>query len=730
MRSAETTAGEVLVIDDNPESLRLLSELLRSKQYVVRQASDGNMALKSIKLRQPDIIILDIAMPDMDGFKLCSILKSQQGTEHIPVVFCSAMCDQDFKQKAFSSGGVDFINKPFNPHEVLLRLNTHLELNRLRVNLESRVLERTSQLDAVAEELKEEIAYRKNTEKELRIAAKAFEASYSGIVIVDGNQLIVAVNPAFCRITGYQKHELLGCTLDILKSGRHGEEFYLAQTKALDELGVWSGEVLNRCKDGNVIPMLQSISVHREKGGQLSHYICTLVDISESKNAQTLIEFLTHRDPLTGLANRMAAKKHFELEAMKCKQKDGCVALVLMDLDRFKLVNDSLGHGMGDQLLNKLALEFNSTLPENYLLSRSAGDEFLIVSAAINHPELALSVVDDIFEKLKKNYRIDDQLLCVTTSMGIAFYPEDGSNFNDLLKCAENALYEKKKQGGDGYALYVNEMTHDAQLRMQVETCLRNAIQNDGLQLVYQPKIEIGSGKIVGAEALVRWKSPVLGVVSPALFIPLAEESSLILNLDEWVLTQVCKQYKDWIDRGLILDSVSVNVSAMQFRRGDLITLIKRVVRDYAIPYTSLDLEITEGVLMENMREAFAIIEKLKDLGVTLSLDDFGTGYSSLSYLKKLPIDTLKIDKSFIDEIHIKASASLIAKAIINLGKNLGLRVLAEGVEHKEQLDSLHTLGCDEIQGYYMSKPLAPEAFERFFEERTENRPILLAGGQ
>jgi diguanylate cyclase (GGDEF)-like protein/PAS domain S-box-containing protein len=706
------SGGEILVVDDISDSLRLLTEVLENAGYTVRQAQDGYMALATVRVRVPDLILLDIAMPDIDGYDVCRHLKANPATRDVPVIFCSALHDTEYKMQGFARGAVDFVTKPYHPEEILVRVRTHIELYRLRAELEQRVAQRTAELELAADSLRSEISVRRSVEAQLELAAQTFEASFSGIMVTDGDGVIVAVNPAFSRMTGYTKDEALGATPRLIRSERHDEGFFKNLWQSLHEHGAWSGEIWNRRKDGNVVPMLESISGFKDEHGKVKHYIATLADMSESKDAQTLIDFLAYRDTLTGLSNRLVARKHFEQAALEAGKQAQKVAVMCLDLDRFKVINDSLGHAAGDQFLKAVATALNGVIPEHDLLSREGGDEFLVVASNIASTDGAVALATQMMQAMDKEFLIEQHALSTTTSVGIALYPDDGLNFDDLLRSADNALYQSKKKGGNAHCLFTKQLDSLAYQRMQTENCLRGAVANGELQLVYQPKLALDTGKIVGAEALVRWNSPVLGFVSPVNFIPLAEETGLILGIDEWVLMSACRQIRSWMDAGLGMYKISVNVSTLQLMRGDLNALIRRVLKESGVPASGLDLEITESVLMENIHIAMPILESLKRIGVSISLDDFGTGYSSLNYLKQLPIDTLKIDKSFVDDIHIRSRDAMIARTVIALGHNLGLNVVAEGVEHQQQFDFLREHGCNQIQGYYFSKPLPPREFE------------------
>jgi diguanylate cyclase (GGDEF)-like protein/PAS domain S-box-containing protein len=726
-RLQSATKGEILIVEDTPESLRLLTELLESAGYAVRQAQDGRMALATIRTRLPDLILLDIAMPDIDGFDVCRKLKADPHTRDVPIIFCSALHDTEFKVQGFARGAVDFITNPYQPEEVLVRIRTHIELYHLRTELEQRVAARTAELQTTANSLRDEIQARQKVEEDLRLSAKAFEASFTGIMVTDAQCKIIAVNPAFCRITGYSKQDVIGMTPQILQSGKHDAQFFGEMWRALETRGIWNGEIWNRRKDGNVVPMMETITTFRSNDGNISHYLATLGDLSEIRDAQTLINFLAYRDNLTGLSNRVVARKHYDHVVLEASSRKTRIAFICLDLDRFKVINDSIGHAIGDQLLKLVAAKLTACLGDKYHISRDGGDEFLIIANDVTAVDDLVKLAQRLNKEIAQEFSIDHHQLSVTTSIGVALFPDDGQSFDDLLRAAENALYQCKKKGGNDYCLFKKQMNAEARLRMEVENCLRGAIANGELQLVYQPKLSLKHGRIVGAEALVRWNSPVLGFVSPANFIPLAEETGLILAIDEWVITTACQQIRAWKAAGLGENKVSINLSTLQFRRGDLIALTQRVLLASGISAACLDFEITEGVLMENIHNALPILDSVKNIGVSVSLDDFGTGYSSLSYLKKLPIDTLKIDKSFVDEIHIKPRDAMIALAIISLGHNLGLTVIAEGVEHKQQHDYLLEHGCDEIQGYYFSKPLAVKDFEQLLAAQLAKTPLQAA---
>lgn len=705
-QSANHMPGGILVVEDTPESLKLLCDLLVDAGHSVRQAQDGTLALMTVRAKLPELILLDITMPGIDGYEVCRRLKADPTTRDVPVIFLSAMQEPENRIMGFRLGAVDFIAKPYQAEEVLLRVQTHLELRRLRLQSDALVAQRTIAL-------KNEISMRHEVEEGLRLASEALEASFNGIMITDAGGHIVRVNPAFTRITGYAASEVLGKKPDILKSGRHDEAFYREMWRSLNETGNWMGEILNRRKDGNVSTMHETISAFRHSSGAISNYISVIVDVSEIQDAQTLIDFLAYHDGLTGVPNRLVARRHFDVAlASTDVANQEYLGVLCLDLDRFKVINDSLGHSLGDQILKILAGKLSALIQEPKMLSRQGGDEFLVVAPKVASLRDLSALADSIIHTIAEELIADERKLTVTASMGVAVYPHDGQTLDELIRCAENALYQAKIRGGNTYCFFTQEMDAEARAKMEMEILLRDAAGNGELQVVYQPKISSIDGHIVGAEALIRWNNPVLGNVSPVRFIPLAEETGLINQIGEWVLHQVCGQIRSWQDQGLGRIKIAVNLSGHQFRRHDINLLVETMLHRYDVPAAALDLEITESILMEDTDKAIKVLQQLKQIGVTISLDDFGTGYSSLAYLKHFPIDSLKIDKSFVDSVHHNSGDAAIACTIISLAKNLKMNVIAEGVETEPQFKFLQAQGCDQIQGYYFSKPVTATAFE------------------
>lgn len=459
--------------------------------------------------------------------------------------------------------------------------------------------------------------------------------------------------------------------------------------------------------------MMETISACMDKNGNVTNYISVIVDISEMKDAQTLIKFLAYHDPLTGLPNRIVAREHFDYVTGEASAGGNMVAVICFDIDRFKVINDSIGHAIGDQVLKILAGEFLSNLHDSNKVTRQGGDEFLLVSGNIENREQAAAIAQGIIRLVNQELNVEGHRLSISASLGIALYPDHGETLDDLLRNAENALYQAKKDGGNTYRFFTEDMSRDAMRKLEMQILLRAALANGELSVFYQPKIDLEHGKIVGAEALLRWNSPKLGAVSPAAFIPCAEETGLIHPIGEWVLNTVCSQIRTWREEGLGEIHVSVNLSAHQFLDKNLGRIVEHAIQNNGVSAQLIELEITESILMADINTAALVLRAFKEIGVTIALDDFGTGYSSLSYLKNLPIDTLKIDKSFVDEVHASSNDAAIALTIIALSRNLGLSVVAEGVENHEQYAFLQENGCDLVQGFYISKPLCADDFEK-----------------
>ncbi len=558
-----------------------------------------------------------------------------------------------------------------------------------------------------------DITERKRDEAELRRAAAVFTNTQEGVVVTDPHGVIVSVNPAFTAITGWTREDAVGSNMSLLKSGRHDDSFYRAMWDAIEAEGHWQGEIWNRRKDGEHFPELLSIASVRDDEGRVLARVGTFVDISGIKASEERLTHLALHDPLTGLANRVLFHDELERAIEGAVGRAGSGAVLFLDLDRFKTINDSLGHACGDELLYLVSQRLKGSLPDGAMLARVGGDEFVCMLPQVETDRSASVMAGDWLGLLDTGFLLSGgRELFVSASIGIAVFPRDGLTAEDLLQAADAALYVAKGAGGSTHRVYRPEMRLAVSERLEIEVGLRRALDRGELELHYQPLVAPATGHIKGVEALVRWRDPMRGLIGPDKFIPIAEDTGLIIPIGDWVLVEACRQMRAWRDAGLDIETVAVNLSPREFLRSDMISRIAEVLDATGLPARHLELEITEGALMEHGRDADRRLAMLKALGVHLAIDDFGTGYSSLAYLRRLPIDKLKIDRSFVAEMPQDATSVEIAGTVVSLARTLGLEVLAEGVETKAQLDVLIGFGCDTVQGWYFSKPVQAEAIE------------------
>lgn len=557
--------------------------------------------------------------------------------------------------------------------------------------------------------------------KDLHLARQVIEASLDGIMICNSNGLIDFVNPAFSQLTGYTFEEVYGKNPNMLKSGRHDQAFYARMWETLETRGVWQGEVWNRRKNGDHFPEWLTINVIRDDEGHISQYAAVFADITERKKTEEKIKNLAYFDVLTGLPNRRLFTDRLQVAIATAHRHGSSLAIMFLDLDLFKRINDTLGHGVGDLVLVETANRLGLCIREGDTVARLGGDEFVILLPELDHVEDAAKLAERVIAQVKQPFVIDEHELYVTTSAGIAVYPDDGLTVEGLIKNADTAMYRAKDLGRNSYQLYTPSMNARSFERLAMESSLRHALSRDEFTLVYQGKVDLVSGRLSGVEALVRWRHPDMGLVMPAEFIPLAENMGLIGDIGAWVLKAACRQCKSWHDLGLPPVRIAVNVSALQFREGDVPAIVREALAESGLPPQFLELELTESVLMQRVEEVAQVLRELRQMGVHISIDDFGTGYSSLSYLKRMPIDALKIDRSFVHDILedgtvTNGEGAEIVSTIINLAHNLRLRAVAEGVETAEQAEFLRARGCDEIQGYLISRPVSGEDLISLFD--------------
>ncbi len=562
-----------------------------------------------------------------------------------------------------------------------------------------------------------DISERRAWEEQLKLAATVFDKTIEGIVVLDSEGVIRMVNPAFSTITGFSQEETLGLESLIFRALDFDPEFYEKVWEDLTAKGQWSGEVINRRKDGQAYPEWLTLSVLKDAQGRISNYIAVFHDITEIRRGEEKIKYQAYHDALTGLPNRALFDERLDLELGRARRHGQRLAVMFLDLDYFKHINDSLGHAVGDTLLQGVAQRLRNSVREIDTVARQGGDEFVIILPEIEGPPDALLVVRRIIKIMERPFHLGDHEVFVSVSLGITIFPDDGDSREDLVKNADLAMYRAKDQGRNNYQLFTHDMNAQAVRRLNLEHRLRKALEGDELRVHYQPKLELASNEVVGLEALVRWERDG-ELVPPMEFIPLAEETGLIMPIGEHVLRVACRQAAAWRRAGLGDLSVAVNLSARQFRQEDLVGTVEEALALSGLDPARLELEITESIVMTNVDQAKDMMRQLHGLGLKISMDDFGTGYSSLYYLRQFTIDALKIDKSFIKDIPLHADDVAIAQAVISLARSLGLKVVAEGVETREQLEFLRRQGADYIQGYLLSPPLPAAMMEEFLRAR------------
>ena len=552
----------------------------------------------------------------------------------------------------------------------------------------------------------EDITERKEADEKLHLLARVFEHSGEAIIITGPDSRILAVNSTFTRLTGYSAEDALGHTPKMLQSGKESREFYVAMWDSLSKGNYWQGELWNKRKDGSLYPKWLSISAVRNDLGEVLNYIGSFTDISERMQAANRIEHLAHHDPLTNLPNRFSLVGKVSQALELAKRSMSQLSLLVIDLDQFKKINDSLGHHVGDVLLYHVAERLLESVRSIDIVARTGGDEFVVVLQQIHSEIAAAQIAGKIQQNVAQAIQLEGHTLHITPSIGISVFPYDGETVDELMKNADLAMYHAKAKGRNNYQFYKNEMNVDVHERLTLESDLLLAIEREEFVLHYQPQIDIGTGRLIGVEALVRWQHPVRGLILPDTFIPIAEETGLILQIGELVLKIACRQQAAWTREGLPPFRMAVNLSARQFRQENLPRMLEELIASTGIDPHLLELEITESVAMDNPETTIFHLRKFREMGIELAIDDFGTGYSSLSYLKLFPVNRLKIDRSFIMGLETESDDTEIAAATIALAHTLGKEVVAEGVETEGQLSFLRDQRCDIVQGYLFSHPL------------------------
>lgn len=683
---------KILLVDDNSNNIFALKAVLKGADADLHVASNGFDALSMSLSNEYALILLDVQMPEMDGFEVCEQLRADPRTENTPIIFLTAAYKEATdKLRGYVAGATDYLAKPIDDHILQAKVQVFLKLDS-----QQRLLQEKNE--------------------SLQVAAAVFE-SQEGMLITDTNCLILRVNSAFTKITGYTEDEVVGKNPRLLNSGRHDEEFFNHMWNSIKHSGTWDGEIWDKRKNGEIFPEHLIITAVKDAKGKITNYVSSLTDISKSKEAADRINQLAFYDSLTQLPNRRLLLDRFQHALVSSTRSDWKGALLFIDLDDFKTLNDTLGHDVGDTLLQQVALRLESCVREGDTVARLGGDEFVLMLEGLSDQasEAAAqteAVAHKIFVALNQPYQLGVHECRSTPSIGATLFDGQHETTEELLKQADIAMYQAKKAGRNTLRFFDPLMQDNINARAALEVELRQAIEHQQFQLYYQIQLD-RSRQPVGAEALIRWQHPERGIVSPIQFIPLAEEVGLILPLGLWVLETACAQLKVWQDDPLSCDLVlSVNVSAVQFNQPYFAAQVQAITHRYGINPTRLKLEMTESLLLNNIEAIIETMLALEKAGVQFALDDFGTGCSSLQYLKRLPLAQLKIDQSFVRDISSDDSDKAIVSTIIAMAQSLKLDVIAEGVETEEQYTLLQQAGCAHYQGYLFSKPVPIADFD------------------
>ena len=713
----ENQKAKILVVDDNAGKRLALVSVLESLNQNVITADSGRDALRALLEHEFAVILLDVQMPIMNGFETARLIRSRPQSESTPIIFVTAFSRGETDMvEGYSIGAVDFIFTPIIPEVLRAKVSVFVDLyhkiqaiKRHEEHLEILVEQRTAALTL-------EIAERKQAEVAIRKLSSAMEKVADSIFITDCNGVIEYINPAFEVVTGYCRDEALGQTPRVIKSGKHDEQFYQQIWETLLQGEVYRNVFINRRKDGQLYHEAVTITPLTDEHGKITHYISSGKDITESIQTQERLHHLAHHDALTGLPNRVLFVERLKHALQRAERRKRSVAVLFLDMDRFKIVNDTLGHEAGDRLLQAMAARLHACVREGDTVARFGGDEFAGFLSDVASPEDVAIVVSKFLDALAPPFMIDGHELFISGSIGISLYPEDGTDTQTLMKNADSAMYRAKQMGGNTSEFYHSEMTQHALTRLSRETGLRRGLEREEFVLHYQPQFDLKSGEVVGFEALIRWENIDAGAMQPNEFIPLLEETGLIVQVGEWILHTACAQHNAWQKAGLPPLRIAVNISSRQFDSNELIHTLRKVLAAECMEPQYLELEITETILMKNAEPDIEALQELSNMGMRFAIDDFGTGYSSLTYLKRFPINVLKIDKAFVHDITSNADDAAIVRAIITMAHSLNMKTVAEGVETREQLEFLRTQGCDYAQGYYFSPPLSGPEIEHLMK--------------
>jgi diguanylate cyclase (GGDEF)-like protein/PAS domain S-box-containing protein len=734
--------ANILVVDDTPHNLHLLSTTLTQQGFEVKGVINGLMALRVARSASPDLILLDITMPDMNGYEICQELKADPQTCDIPVIFLSALDDAIDKVKAFAVGGVDYITKPFQVEEVLARINSQLtiqaakaEIRQLNAELELRIKQRTVQLETAYnklettnQELQQEIQERQKASSLLHESEERLESILNSLEDVVWSADAIAskllyLNPAAERVYGRPKEDFFenfNLRLEVIHPEDRKRNEIQQSIPLLLESGSLDLEYRILRPDGEVRWLSDRSHVVKNERGEAIRLDGIIYDVTEQKLAQEKLLHDALHDALTGLPNRILFMERVEQALKHSKRRSYYLfALLFIDLDRFKTINDSLGHSHGDELLIEISGLLQSCLRSTDTVARLGGDEFTVLLEDFNDIDDVIRITERIQNKLSLPFNLGGHTIFTSASIGIVISSRQYQQGTELLRDADIAMYRAKELGKARYAIFDREMYERTIRLSRLERDLRLALQNKEFYLNYQPIICLRTGKLAGFEALIRWQHPEQGFISPVDFIPIAEDTGSIVQIGEWVLYEACRQLRAWHIKfpQTHLLKMSVNLAIQQIKQSSLLEILNRILLETGLDGSCLKLEITESMLMDDGEATIELLSQIRKKKIQLSIDDFGKGYSSLSYLHRFPINTIKIDRSFVSNMNSDEENFEIVKTIATLAHTLGMDIVAEGVETNEQMTQLKTLGCEFGQGYLFSKPLDSSAIESMLEE-------------